>query len=157
MTTQPSVAEVYQIYAVQLIRYATALVGADAASDVVTDAMLAAHQSPSWAHAKNPRAYFYRSVYNMAMTHLRSNDRRRQQEYAAALRSPTVHHDSSLSVDACKALATLSPQQRAVTYLTYWEDKSVIDIATMLEVSEGTVKKQLARGRDQLRKVMNHG
>lgn len=52
------------------------------------------------------------------------------------------------------ALGELSPQQRSVVYLAYWEDLSVADIAGTLEVSEGTVRRQLARARDRLRKVL---
>ena len=58
------------------------------------------------------------------------------------------------SLDAQRALANLSPQQRAVVYLTYWEDLTPAQIAELLEVSEGTVRKQLARAREQLRRIL---
>jgi RNA polymerase sigma-70 factor (ECF subfamily) len=59
------------------------------------------------------------------------------------------------SADARRALATLSPQQRAVVYLTYWEDQSPSQIAELLSISEGTVRKQLARARDHLRRILD--
>jgi DNA-directed RNA polymerase specialized sigma24 family protein len=42
-----------------------------------------------------------------------------------------------------------------VIYLTYWEDQSPAQIAGLLEVSEGTVRKQLARARDHLRRILD--
>ncbi len=52
------------------------------------------------------------------------------------------------------AFDELSVQQRAVTYLTYWHDMSVAQVAEALGVSDGTVRRQLARARDRLRGVL---
>lgn len=51
------------------------------------------------------------------------------------------------AVDVHRALAHLTPQQRAVIFLAYWEDLAPPQIAATLAVSEGTVRKQLARAR----------
>ena len=53
------------------------------------------------------------------------------------------------------ALRSLSVQQRAVVHLTYWEDLTPAAVAERLGVSDGTVRRQLARGRDRLRKVLD--
>jgi RNA polymerase sigma-70 factor, ECF subfamily len=53
-----------------------------------------------------------------------------------------------------RSLDRLSVQQRAVTYLTYWHDLSPREIARLLSISEGTVKRQLARARSTLREVL---
>jgi RNA polymerase sigma-70 factor (ECF subfamily) len=58
-------------------------------------------------------------------------------------------------VDAHRALQQLAPQQRAVIYLTYWEDLRPQQIAELLEVGEGTVRKQLARAREHLRRILD--
>jgi RNA polymerase sigma-70 factor, ECF subfamily len=67
----------------------------------------------------------------------------------------TVDSPPETSVDAHAALAMLSEQQRAVVYLTYWEDLAPAQIATLLAVSEGTVRKQLARAREHLRRILD--
>jgi RNA polymerase sigma factor (sigma-70 family) len=149
--------EVYQAHALELTRYANVLVGPDDACDVVNEAVFSAFRSPSWPHVQNRRAYLYRAVLNTATSWRLSNERRKHREHVVALRSDTVRFDRDSSTDAHAALATVSPQQRAVVFLTYWEDKTPADIANILDISEGTVKKQLARAREQLRKVMNHG
>lgn len=49
------------------------------------------------------------------------------------------------------AVDGLSAQQRAVIVLTYWQDLEPKAVAELLGVSEGTVRKQLARARQKLR------
>jgi RNA polymerase sigma-70 factor (ECF subfamily) len=144
---------VYREHAQALVRYATVLVGPDDAPDVVVEAVLAAFGSPSWSLIEQRRAYLYRAVYTRAQSWRRSDGRRRQREQLAA--GPMVTTLDEPSVDAHRALAQLSAQQRAVVYLTYWEDCTPIQIATLLEVREGTVRKQLARAREHLRRILD--
>ena len=40
-------------------------------------------------------------------------------------------------------------------YLTYWDDLTPAQIAELLGVGEGTVRKQLARAREQLRRILD--
>jgi RNA polymerase sigma factor (sigma-70 family) len=49
------------------------------------------------------------------------------------------------------ALMGLSPQQRAVLVLRYFEDLTEADIAAVLSCSPGTVTTHAARGLDRLR------
>jgi RNA polymerase sigma factor (sigma-70 family) len=147
--------ETYRRHSFELIRYATVLVGPADAADVVADAVLSAFAAPSWRDVVNRRAYLYRSVLHHAATLHRSTARRRRREEIVAAASRPVAEPPPDSVDAHRALAALSEQQRAVTYLTYWEDLSPDRIAGLLGVSEGTVRKQLARARDHLRRILD--
>jgi len=147
--------ETYRRHSAELIRYATALVGPADAADVVTDAVLAAFVAPSWRDVANRRAYLYRAVLHHASSFHRSTSRRRRREQVAAARVPAHHDPPPDSIDAHRALAALSEQQRAVTYLTYWEDLAPDRIADLLGVAEGTVRKQLARARDHLRRILD--
>ena len=52
--------------------------------------------------------------------------------------------------DVARSVGQLSPMQRAVVVLFYWEDLSVFDIAHTLGVSESTVKQHLFRARNRL-------
>lgn len=144
---------VYRQYADELIRYATALVGPNDAPDVVTEGVLDAFRSDEWDHVLNRRAYLYRCVLRRALSMRRSSERRWAREHRAAGREPERVDDPS--VDAHRALAHLSPQQRAVVFLAYWHDLAPEQIAEMLDVSEGTVRKQLARARERLRSVLD--
>jgi RNA polymerase sigma-70 factor (ECF subfamily) len=52
------------------------------------------------------------------------------------------------------ALLELSPQQRAVLVLRYFEDMTEANIAAVLDCSPGAVKTHAARGLDRLRKTV---
>ncbi|MFF3885253.1 SigE family RNA polymerase sigma factor [Streptomyces sp. NPDC001914] len=56
----------------------------------------------------------------------------------------SVDSDTGLMVRA--ALAELTPKQRAVLVLRYWEDLSVAATAQVLDMRESTVKSHTARG-----------
>ncbi|THA70327.1 SigE family RNA polymerase sigma factor [Streptomyces sp. A0958] len=79
---------------------------------------------------------------------------RREQAYGElpdrAAQAPDT--DTGLAVRA--ALARLTPRQRAVLVLRYWEDLSVEATAEMLGMRENTVKSHAARGLAALRAEM---
>jgi len=152
MTAVADSSEVYRRHADELIRYATALVGPIDAPDVVVDAVVTALGSRRWSEVHNQRAYLYRAVLNRAHSVRRGEARRRRREAKASAPDRVAMPDSSL--DAQRALGSLSPQQRAVVYLTYWQDLTPAQIAALLDVSEGTVRKQLTRARDHLRRIL---
>ena len=137
----------------ELTRYATALVGPSDAADVVQDAVVGAFASGGWPGVSNPRAYLYRAVFNRSVSLRRSDSRRGHRERRIA--TSEIVDDRTPSVDARAALNALSPQQRAVVYLTYWEDLTPAQIADLLNVGEGTVRKQLARAREALRSILD--
>jgi RNA polymerase sigma-70 factor (ECF subfamily) len=152
MTAVADSSEVYRRHVGELVRYATALVGPADAPDVVVDAVVTAFESPAWPTVENQRAYLYRAVLNRSLSMRRSDARRVAREERFAVGDSVAVGDSS--IDAQRALADLSPQQRAVVYLTYWDDLTPAQIAALLDVSEGTVRKQLARAREQLRRIL---
>ena len=153
----PSDTELYRAHADELTRYATVLVGPDDAPDVVTDAVLAAFAARGWQRVDNKRAYLFRAVLNTANSRHRSDGRRRRREHHATLRRrrPSAPPQGE-AIDVHRALDELSPQQRAVVFLAYWDDLTAEQIAETLDVSPGTVRKQLARARARLRTVIDH-
>ena len=52
------------------------------------------------------------------------------------------------------ALLELGASQRTIVVLRYWEDLSVAEVASLLNVAPGTVKSQAARGLERLRQVI---
>jgi RNA polymerase sigma factor (sigma-70 family) len=147
--------ETYRRHAAELIRYATVLVGPDDAPDVVTDAVLAAFTTRTWREVDNRRAYLYRAVLSRSASHHRADERRRHREDRALALAPPPGDPTEPAIDAHRALAALSAQQRAVVFLTYWDDLAPAQIAELLDVTEGTVRKQLARARDHLRRILD--
>jgi RNA polymerase sigma-70 factor (ECF subfamily) len=65
----------------------------------------------------------------------------------------TTPPEASLSRRMDQLLGTLSPVQRAALTLFYYEDRSVAEIAQMLDMPENTVKTHMSRGRAALREA----
>jgi RNA polymerase sigma factor (sigma-70 family) len=147
------VAELYERLAPELIRFATALVGSVDAADVLSAAVVKVLASPSWAGVTNHRAYLHRAVYNEARRWLRRAAQRRSLE----ARSSAVDRWElpTLRLDVRHAVAALSVRQRAVIVLTYWADLDPRQVGERLGISEGSVRRHLARARARLRKVLD--
>ena len=77
-------AEVYEKHAEELLRFATVLVGPNAAADVLSAAVLRAIGSPKWPAVDNRRAYLFRCVLNESRCSLRSKTRRESLEQRLA-------------------------------------------------------------------------
>ncbi len=146
----------YRRYATELVRYATAMVGPHDAPDVVADAMVQVFGSGGVDEIVDVRAYLYRAVHHRVIDVERSRARRRRREdRVAAFRSTGDDSDRTEAMAARAALATLTVQQRTAVFLTYWCGLSPREVAGVLDISEGSVRKQLARSRARLREVLD--
>ncbi|HEX9969297.1 MAG TPA: RNA polymerase sigma factor [Acidimicrobiales bacterium] len=146
-------AEVYACLAPELIRFASALVGRDEAADALSAAVVKALASPTWPSVVNRRAYLYRAVFNEAQTQRRRGWQRTARESRVV---PRPQWDlPNLDPEVVAAVARLSVRQRAVVVLTYWADLAPAAVAERLGISEGSVRRHLARARARLREVLH--
>ncbi|HEY7133987.1 MAG TPA: sigma-70 family RNA polymerase sigma factor, partial [Acidimicrobiia bacterium] len=146
-------AELYRANATELTRFATMLVGPGRAEDVVSEAMTRVLATVPAATVANLRAYLYRAVLNQSRRTLRSDDARRRREHrfiASHVTATAVEPDEEVSA----AVADLSDRQRAVVFFTYWQDLEPRAIAAVLDISEGAVRRHLARARARLRRIL---
>ena len=89
---------------------------------------------------REPVAYLQRSVINLAITHVR----RRKRERGLPVRR--IEHTTIPEIDnVWDVLADLSPRQRAVIVLRFYEDQTYEQIAATLEIPIGSVKSTLHR------------
>ncbi|MBT8217830.1 MAG: RNA polymerase sigma factor [Acidimicrobiia bacterium] len=145
--------EAFEKHVGELTRFASGLVGPWEAEDVVAEACLKAFASPKWNAITHQRAYLYRSVMNHARMRRRASLRRRTREARAA--RPEGEFPIELDPDVLDAVKRLSVRQRAVTFLTYWEDLRPVDIAARLGISAGSVRRHLHRAHVRLREVID--
>lgn len=143
--------EVYLANRDGLIRFAATIVGPNNAEDVMIEGVVGAMGSRPWPGVDNRGAYLYQSVLNAARTHLRAAARRQRRELRAHVFSP---RRSAIAVfpreDVGEAIRRLSARQRAVVYLTSWEDLDERGVADRLGISAGSVRTHLHRARRQL-------
>jgi RNA polymerase sigma-70 factor (ECF subfamily) len=116
------------------------------------------------------KTWIYRIAVNEAYNHRRWFCRHQRQEvalgseegtpnYAGGMTDPgrspfeqASDHETRALVE--QALEKLNPKFRAAVVLRDIEDLSYEDIATVLDVSLGTVKSRIMRGREALRKIL---
>ncbi len=146
--------KIYRQHADQLIRYATAIVGSAHAADAVSDAVVGIlRRGGGFDDIPNPKGYLYRAVHNAAVDLATTASRRQQREIRAHLLDG-ARPDQPADLDLLERLTELSPRQRSVLWLAYWEDLTPTQIATVLDISEGTVRRHLARARAAMRTAM---
>lgn len=119
-------------------RFVTVILVGDneAVEDVAIDTFVAAFRGNEWLLIDNKRAYLYKAAFNRALSTRRPNDRRRRRDN----RYYQLTHATSPPVEVGRLsseLERLTPRQCAVDYLTFWEDRSLDEIAAMLNVSPG--------------------
>lgn len=118
------------------------------AEEITQEAFMKMLQHWSTVHLyERPDAWVRRVAIRMAVKQANRERMRRERERLAVVRDDAPPLPDP---DLARSVALLSPMQRAVVVLFYWEDQSVFDIARALEVSESTVKQHLFRARVRL-------
>jgi predicted DNA-binding protein (UPF0251 family) len=88
-------------------------------------------------------------LVNEARRRALSDRRRVAREQRTAPR--LEYRDGDPWVELVAIVASLSMRQRGVVYFAYWEDLSIPQIASVMGISEGTVRRHLDRAKRQLR------
>lgn len=138
----------------KMVALAAAVSGSRAhAEDVAQEAMTRLNRE--WAKVQGfdkPGAWLRRVTINLAI----SQKRRFLSEAKALLRlgptiDPTLPEPAPADAAVWSAVAALPGKQRAAVALRYLEDRSVDDIADILDISPSTARVHLHRARETLR------
>lgn len=141
-------------------------------SDIVQEVFLKIFRNiGSFRGQSSLKTWIYRIAVNEAHNHRRWFSRHRRQEvglepeddsargYRDTLSDPSrspfetvADHETRLMIET--ALAEVNPNFRAAVVLRDMEDLSYEEIAEVLQLSLGTVKSRILRGREALRKLL---
>ena len=140
---------------VPLLRTATLLTGdRHGAEDLVQETLVRAAQHWNRVDPATADAYVRRILYTRSIDAWRW--RRHQpdpvevtERDAAPMRDASGRADDRLTLGA--ALARLTPRQRAVLVLRFYEDRTEVETATLLGCSVSTVKSQARHALERLR------
>lgn len=140
-------ADLYAEQFLPLVRTASLMTGsAEVARDIVQDSFVRLHVK--WPTVRDPLAYVRRSVVNGCRSHQRW-ERRRRGRRTADEPSAVLDVDHTLA-----ALGALSPRQRAVVVLKFYEGRTEQEIADLVGCRPGsvgpTIQRALAALRDEL-------
>jgi RNA polymerase sigma-70 factor (sigma-E family) len=129
------------------------------AEDLVQECLFkVARRWPRVRAMRQPRAYVRRILVNLAVDGANGRTRRRGEldGAPAVLDGPARDLLAGLGTRAelLAALARLTPRQRAVLVLRYFNDLTEAQTAEVLGCSPGTVKSSTSRGLARLREVL---
>lgn len=133
-----------------LMRFATALVGADDAADVLSAVVLRTLETRSLSSLDNPQTYLMKAVLNEARARARSQ--RRLATALGQMSSPISAEDSARGdfSDLVEAVMALPVKQRAAVYAVYWMGMSSQEAAQALGCRAATVRRYLHLARRKL-------
>ncbi len=105
---------------------------------------------------QNPTAWLYRVGINRCKDYRRHLGRLSKLvgRLAANLPPPSESVEWESRVDALAMLGRLPLKQRTAAALFYEADFSVVEIAAVMNISEGAVKSHLSRARQSLRQIL---
>ena len=128
------------------------------ADDIAQDALVRAYvASGLFMGLAKFRTWLFRIAYNCFVDYTR----RRKETLSAMEGGPELRVASADSADSSfryqqlyMALERLPEKERAAIVLFYFEDRSIKDIASILDMPAGTVKYHLSTGRNHLREYI---
>ncbi len=135
----------------------------DTAADLLQDVFLRLHRFAERVDPSRPlEPWLYRVTTNLAYTWVKRRRWLRPLDDVADWLSskekkPSVHYLVELDDEwqqVNRAIGTLPLPQRIVVVLYYVNDLSILEIADILEIPQGTVKSRLHYGRKALKKII---
>ena len=132
-----------------LVQYATVLVGPSDAEDVVSTVVMRVLARRRLTDLDDARAYMFRAVLNESKTRLARRRGRPRVDDVADTATPDPQPE------VLAAVLALPAQQRAVTYLVYWEGRSIAEVAALMGIRPGTTKRYLHLARRSLKGVLD--
>lgn len=152
--------ELFRAHYRRLVAIGVAMSGdEEVARELAQETMLRAHDR--WSELVDfdqPGAWLRRVMTNLLIDH----HRRRTVEHTALTRmarneAVAEEDTATASDDAVTWAALIEPlpmRQRAIIALHYGDDRSVAEIADLLDISTGTVKSTLSKARQKLHEIM---
>lgn len=143
-----------------LRRFLLALCGGDAslADDIAQDALVRAYvASGSFLGLSKFSTWLFRIAYNCYVDHHRkprletiSSDTKQALSVPANDETDSEFRHQRLY----QALESLPEKEKASIVLHYFEDRSIKEISSILEIPQGTVKYYLSTGRNHLKSIL---
>lgn len=130
---------------------------ADDADDIAQDALIKAYLSSTrFADEDKFRSWLFKIAYNTFLNHKASLRTLEPIDEAKGVLGTLTADAQYQYQDLYLALSTLSPKERSALTLFYLNDYSIREISQITSTTEDAVKKQLSRGRDNLKKQLKN-
>ena len=148
----------FREYSSMLFRIAFAEVKSHAdAEDIMQEVFIRLlHYQPEFKNKEHEKAWMIRTALNLSKDLLKSKWKQTTTELEKVpesekvfMKVPYLDQDNTLWL-----VLSLPPHYRQALYLFYYEDYEINEIAEVLEIPVNTVKTNLRRGREELKKLL---
>ena len=155
MSEKSKIASTYMKYRSKLMRAISSIVDANDIEDIVQDAFVKSYEAELKQEIQYERTYMLRTVRNLALNHVNQaahqlNDQIENMDVLATDFSDEMIERQVESkqrfIHFCQATENLSAEVKRVFLLKKVYDMSQRDIAELLQISESTVEKHVAKG-----------
>ncbi len=145
----------------RLRRYARSLLhDLDAADDLVQDCLeRALARLDNWRSGESPRRWLFTIMHHLFIDQMRKAGRRGDAamlplEAGEAVATPAEQLGNVASREIVEALQAIAPERRAALVMVGIEGFSYAEAANILGVPAGTLMSRIARGREELRAML---
>ena len=147
--------QLLDLYGKKVFRMAVMMLNdAGRAEEVTQDIFLKLWQAlPAYDGRAAPSTWLYAIARNTCLSALRAESYRKVSSLGQVA-EPSVSGSGSLKLELEQCLSKLPEMQREVITLFYLEERSIEDVAQILDIPEGTVKSHLHRARRALGEIM---
>ncbi|MGC4025253.1 MAG: RNA polymerase sigma factor [Mesorhizobium sp.] len=146
----------------RLRRYARALLrGRESSDDLVQDTLeRALTRMENWQTGDSPRRWLFTIMHHLFIDQTRRRNRRGEDAMLSlddgeALGQRAHQQETAEAGEMLDILSALSPDRRAAIVLVGVEGFSYAEAAAMLGVPAGTVMSRVARGREEMRRLLD--
>lgn len=148
----------------RLRRYARALLrDRDRADDLVQDCLeRALGHLENWRSGESPRKWLFTIMHHLFVDQMRKDKRRGESamlslDGAEAMSVQSHQFEDAAAREVMQALQAISPERRAAILMVSVEGFSYAEASAILGVPAGTLMSRIARGRDDLRALLDDG
>jgi RNA polymerase sigma-70 factor (ECF subfamily) len=148
----------------RLRRYARALLKEpDRADDLVQDCLeRALGHLENWRTGESPRKWLFTIMHHIFIDTIRKEKRRGEDtilplDESEAMSVPASQAEDAASREVLQALQAISPERRSAILMVAIEGFSYAEASAILGVPAGTLMSRIARGRDDLRAILDGG
>jgi len=140
---EPGPRELFEVFYPRLAGWTAKLVGdREVAHEIATEAF--ARLLPRWRTVHDPRAWLFMTAGNLARDHWRKEGRERAAYQRLGMPDDAVPAvDVATRVTVRQLVEALPDRLRLPVLLHYYADLPVSQVAALLQVAEGTVKRAL--------------
>ncbi|MCS7084421.1 MAG: RNA polymerase sigma factor [Aquificaceae bacterium] len=157
---ESALVELINIMQKRVFSYCYSLVGSyEDAEEITSDVFYQVWKSASkFKNLSTPTTWIFGIARNLCLNHLRKKKLHFQELFENdAIFDPIEEQELNATAEEIRqAISKLSPIQREILYLVFYEEMDYKSIAKFLDIPENTVKTRVFNAKKRLKEILSH-